>query len=188
MDAWDGACPKALQVWSQSDQVCEHSGRKTGKHARLMLHGPISLRRTARQYRVTPWHLDSYILLTSKQKFPRLVCRYCSYLLPTQTLSTLNFMSTEYRNQGDVSPCSTWSRSCCLWLIGIDCWQQSGQKIWPQSWSLATLIQVLGGMGYVTDMPVERNYRDARITEIYEGTSEVQRLVIAANVLKEYGF
>ena len=30
-------------------------------------------------------------------------------------------------------------------------------------------IQVLGGMGYVTDMPVERNYRDARITEIYEG-------------------
>ena len=43
-------------------------------------------------------------------------------------------------------------------------------------------------MGFVTDMPVERNYRDARITEIYEGTSEVQRLVIAANVLKEYGF
>ena len=51
-----------------------------------------------------------------------------------------------------------------------------------------TPIQVLGGMGYVTDMPVERNYRDARITEIYEGTSEVQRLVIAGNVLKEYGF
>jgi len=48
-------------------------------------------------------------------------------------------------------------------------------------------IQVLGGMGFVSDMPVERNYRDARITEIYEGTSEIQRLVIAANVLKEYG-
>jgi len=48
-------------------------------------------------------------------------------------------------------------------------------------------IQVLGGMGFVTDMPSERNYRDARITEIYEGTSEVQRLVIAGNVLKEYG-
>jgi len=47
-------------------------------------------------------------------------------------------------------------------------------------------IQVLGGMGYVSDMPVERNYRDARITEIYEGTSEIQRLVIAGNVLKEY--
>ncbi len=48
-------------------------------------------------------------------------------------------------------------------------------------------IQVLGGMGYVTTMPCERNYRDARITEIYEGTSEIQRLVIAGNVLKEYG-
>lgn len=47
-------------------------------------------------------------------------------------------------------------------------------------------IQVLGGMGYVTDMTAERHYRDARITEIYEGTSEVQRLVIAGSILKEY--
>ncbi|XP_005739216.1 short-chain specific acyl-CoA dehydrogenase, mitochondrial [Pundamilia nyererei] len=47
-------------------------------------------------------------------------------------------------------------------------------------------IQVLGGMGYVTDMPAERHYRDARITEIYEGTSEIQRLVIAGQLLKEY--
>ena len=44
-------------------------------------------------YRATQ-HLDSYILLTSKQKFPRLVGRYCSYLLPTQALSTFNLMST----------------------------------------------------------------------------------------------
>lgn len=47
-------------------------------------------------------------------------------------------------------------------------------------------MQILGGMGYVSDMPAERYYRDARITEIYEGTSEIQRLVIAANVIKEY--
>ena len=46
-------------------------------------------------------------------------------------------------------------------------------------------IQILGGMGYVSDMPAERHYRDARITEIYEGTSEIQRLVIAGNLLKE---
>lgn len=46
-------------------------------------------------------------------------------------------------------------------------------------------IQILGGMGYVSDMPAERHYRDARITEIYEGTSEIQRLVIANAVLKE---
>lgn len=47
-------------------------------------------------------------------------------------------------------------------------------------------IQILGGMGYVTEMPAERHYRDARITEIYEGTSEVQHLVIASDVIKEY--
>jgi len=47
-------------------------------------------------------------------------------------------------------------------------------------------IQILGGMGFVTDMPAERYYRDARITEIYEGTSEIQHVVIATNVLKEY--
>jgi len=47
-------------------------------------------------------------------------------------------------------------------------------------------IQILGGMGYVAEMPAERHYRDARITEIYEGTSEIQRLVIAGQVIKEY--
>jgi butyryl-CoA dehydrogenase len=43
-------------------------------------------------------------------------------------------------------------------------------------------MQIFGGNGYVAEFPVERHYRDARITEIYEGTSEIQRLVIAANV------
>ena len=45
-------------------------------------------------------------------------------------------------------------------------------------------IQIHGGYGYSREHPVERAYRDARITEIYEGTSEIQRLVIAAWVLK----
>ena len=45
-------------------------------------------------------------------------------------------------------------------------------------------IQVHGGNGYSREYPVERNYRDARITEIYEGTSEIQRLVISSWVLK----
>jgi butyryl-CoA dehydrogenase len=45
-------------------------------------------------------------------------------------------------------------------------------------------LQVFGGYGYVAEYGVERHYRDARITEIYEGTSEIQRLVIAANMLK----
>ena len=44
-------------------------------------------------------------------------------------------------------------------------------------------IQILGGYGYTKEFPVERFYRDAKITEIYEGTSEIQRLVIARNLL-----
>lgn len=46
-------------------------------------------------------------------------------------------------------------------------------------------VQVLGGYGYSREYPVERYFRDAKITEIYEGTSEIQRLVIAREVLKE---
>jgi butyryl-CoA dehydrogenase len=45
-------------------------------------------------------------------------------------------------------------------------------------------IQIHGGNGYSREYPVERNYRDARITEIYEGTSEIQRLVISSWVLR----
>ncbi|MDX6508832.1 MAG: butyryl-CoA dehydrogenase [Gaiellaceae bacterium] len=44
-------------------------------------------------------------------------------------------------------------------------------------------IQILGGYGYTKEFPVERFYRDAKITEIYEGTSEIQRLVIARSIL-----
>jgi butyryl-CoA dehydrogenase len=47
-------------------------------------------------------------------------------------------------------------------------------------------MQIHGGNGYSREYPVERMYRDARITEIYEGTSEIQRLIIAAWVLKSY--
>jgi alkylation response protein AidB-like acyl-CoA dehydrogenase len=46
-------------------------------------------------------------------------------------------------------------------------------------------VQIFGGYGYLTDFPVERHFRDAKITEIYEGTSEIQRLVIASSLLKE---
>ncbi len=45
-------------------------------------------------------------------------------------------------------------------------------------------IQLMGGYGYTRDLPVERMFRDAKIAEIYEGTSEVQRMVISGAVLK----
>ena len=46
-------------------------------------------------------------------------------------------------------------------------------------------VQIHGGYGYVTEFPAERHMRDAKITEIYEGTSEIQRLVIAGSLIKE---
>ncbi len=52
-------------------------------------------------------------------------------------------------------------------------------------WVATKAIQVHGGIGYSKEMPVERYFRDAKITEIYEGTSEIQRLVIARNVLDQ---
>jgi butyryl-CoA dehydrogenase len=45
-------------------------------------------------------------------------------------------------------------------------------------------VQIHGGYGYIKEYPVERFYRDAKITEIYEGTSEIQRLVIARNLTR----
>lgn len=48
-------------------------------------------------------------------------------------------------------------------------------------------VQIHGGMGYMKEYPVERMYRDARITRIFEGTNEVQRLVIATNLFRKIG-
>jgi hypothetical protein len=46
-------------------------------------------------------------------------------------------------------------------------------------------IQIHGGYGYVADFPVERIYRDVRVFQIYEGTSDIQRLVIAREIAKD---
>jgi alkylation response protein AidB-like acyl-CoA dehydrogenase len=47
-------------------------------------------------------------------------------------------------------------------------------------------VQVLGGYGYMTEYPVERMMRDAKITQIYEGTNQIQRLVIARELLRAH--
>jgi alkylation response protein AidB-like acyl-CoA dehydrogenase len=46
-------------------------------------------------------------------------------------------------------------------------------------------VQILGGYGYMNEYPVERMMRDAKITQIYEGTQEIQRIVIAREMLRE---
>jgi hypothetical protein len=52
-------------------------------------------------------------------------------------------------------------------------------------WVATQAVQIFGGYGYVKDYPVERYFRDAKITEIYEGTSEIQRIVIARELYAE---
>jgi hypothetical protein len=48
-------------------------------------------------------------------------------------------------------------------------------------------VQLLGGYGYIKDFPVERMMRDAKITQIYEGTNQIQRVVIARSLLRSGG-
>jgi alkylation response protein AidB-like acyl-CoA dehydrogenase len=51
-------------------------------------------------------------------------------------------------------------------------------------WVTTEAVQIFGGYGYMKDYPVERLFRDAKVTEIYEGTSEIQRIVIARKILE----
>ena len=67
--------------------------------------------------------------------------------------------------------------------LGLPCLSEACQaKLYASEMAehvCSKAIQIHGGYGYLEDYNVERHYRDARITQIYEGTSEIQRLVIA---------
>ena len=61
-------------------------------------------------------------------------------------------------------------------------------KLYSSEWSNRACyiaLQLLGGIGYTTDSPIEKYSRDARVTTIYEGTSEIQRVIIAREILKD---
>jgi alkylation response protein AidB-like acyl-CoA dehydrogenase len=72
---------------------------------------------------------------------------------------------------------------------GLPCLSEASQaKLYASEtaeWVCSKAIQIHGGYGYLQDYPVERYYRDARITQIYEGTSEIQRMLIARELAKE---
>jgi alkylation response protein AidB-like acyl-CoA dehydrogenase len=72
---------------------------------------------------------------------------------------------------------------------GLPCLSEASQaKLFASEtaeWVCSKAIQIHGGYGYLEDYPVERYYRDARITQIYEGTSEIQRMLIARELAKE---
>ncbi len=99
-----------------------------------------------------------------------------------------------------LADCATWIDAAQLMTLNA-CWHKQQGRQASKQCAMAKLfasenavricdiaIQVYGGYGYTRDYPVERMYRDARVTKIYEGTSEIQRLVIARELLKEIGF
>jgi acyl-CoA dehydrogenase len=58
-----------------------------------------------------------------------------------------------------------------------------GSEVYNRVADLA--VQIHGGIGYMKDYPIERYYRDARITKIYEGTSQIQKNIIAGELIRE---
>jgi alkylation response protein AidB-like acyl-CoA dehydrogenase len=91
---------------------------------------------------------------------------------------------------------ATWLDAATLMTLRAAYLKQTGQPFSQQAamaklyatehaWKICDIaLQVHGGYGYVRDFPVERALRDVRVTRIYEGTSEIQRLVIARNLLR----
>lgn len=75
-----------------------------------------------------------------------------------------------------------------MWMRQVPCAQQTSiAKLFATKTAVKVAteaIQVFGEYGYIEDYPVERFFRDAKVTEIYEGTSEIQRIVIAKHLLK----
>src|SRR5262249_24608542 len=69
--------------------------------------------------------------------------------------------------------------------FAVEC---SINKVWTSealAWAVDEAIQVFGGNGYSREFPAERAYRDARITRIYEGTNEINRMIIPTRLLKQ---
>jgi len=108
---------------------------------------------------------------------------------PIKNLQSIQFKLADMASRIEASRLLTW-RSAEMADKGMNVTKEAAMaKLFASetaTYASHQAIQILGGMGYVSDMPAERHYRDARITEIYEGTSEIQRLVIAGRLMKEY--
>jgi alkylation response protein AidB-like acyl-CoA dehydrogenase len=100
----------------------------------------------------------------------------------------IGFMLADMRVKLDAARALTW-RAAWLKSQGMPFAKEASMaKLFASeaaTWVTHKALQIHGGYGYVRDYPVERYYRDARVTEIYEGTSEIQRLVIAMHLSKE---
>jgi butyryl-CoA dehydrogenase len=111
-----------------------------------------------------------------------------SFGVPISQHQAIQFMLADMATEIDAARLLTW-RAATMKDEGVRHTTESSEaKLFASEMSTRVAhraIQIHGGYGYSTEFPVERHYRDARITEIYEGTSEIQRIVIAASLLKE---
>ncbi len=110
-----------------------------------------------------------------------------SFGVPIAQHQAIQFMLSDMATELDAARLLTW-RAATMKDKGTKHTMQSSEAKLYASEAATRIahkaIQIHGGYGYSTEFPVERHYRDARITEIYEGTSEIQRIVIAASLLK----
>ena len=110
-----------------------------------------------------------------------------SFGVPIAQHQAIQFMLADMATELDAARLLTW-RAATMKDQGVRHSSESAQAKLYASEAATRIahkaLQIHGGYGYSTEFPAERHYRDARITEIYEGTSEIQRIVIAANLLK----
>ena len=110
-----------------------------------------------------------------------------SFGVPIAQHQAIQFMLADMATQIDAARLLTWRAASMKDAKARHTMESSEAKLFASEMATRVAhkaIQIHGGYGYSTEFPVERHYRDARITEIYEGTSEIQRIVIAASLLK----
>ena len=110
-----------------------------------------------------------------------------SFGVPLHNHQAIAFMIADMATEIDAARLLIW-RAAAMKDKGVRHTQESAiAKLFASEMATRVThkaLQIFGGYGYSKEFPMERHYRDARITEIYEGTSEIQRIVIAANALK----
>lgn len=110
-----------------------------------------------------------------------------SFGVPIAQHQAIQFMLSDMATELDAARLLTWRAATMKDAKERHTMQSAEAKLYASEMATRAAhkaIQIHGGYGYSAEFPVERHYRDARITEIYEGTSEIQRIVIAASLLK----
>jgi butyryl-CoA dehydrogenase len=110
-----------------------------------------------------------------------------SFGVPIAQHQAIQFMLADMATEIDAARLLTWRAAALKDKAARHTQESAEAKLYASEAATRVAhkaLQIFGGYGYSTEFPAERHYRDARITEIYEGTSEIQRIIIAASMLK----